>query len=400
MTIKEKLQPFFDVLDHEEVIVFAKRLPANDTGASGSHQAGIYIPNGIAFDLCPRLQAGGSNPDSYFETEVMSHEVTRLNRLTWYNQDSRNECRITRWADEKRQNSVLHADMTGALVVILFLVKEKEILHSWTWFCSTPDEEDLLEERLGVLEPGAFLYDGMSSGFNLSGSGKSEDECAGIIERIPADWGTRFPDGSEIVRLTYQLQAKLKVTTDDRLLARRQCEYRIFRSVEEHHVLPKIRSGFDSIDAFVELANSVTNRRKSRSGKSFEFHLEQIFFEEELPNTRGGRTEGKKTPDFLFPSVQCYHDAEIPSEKIRMLGVKTTCKDRWRQVLNEADRIQQKHLITLQEGVSVDQFREMKAADVVLVVPLGLHEKYPKEIRPSLISLERFIAETKKTCFG
>ena len=26
-----------------------------------------------------------------------------------------------------------------------------------------------------------------------------------------------------------------------------------------------------------------------------------------------------------------------------MLGVKTTCKDRWRQVLSEADRIPQKH---------------------------------------------------------
>jgi hypothetical protein len=30
-----------------------------------------------------------------------------------------------------------------------------------------------------------------------------------------------------------------------------------------------------------------------------------------------------------------------------MLGVKTTCSDRWRQVLAEADRIQLKHLLTL-----------------------------------------------------
>ena len=81
-----------------------------------------------------------------------------------------------------------------------------------------------------------------------------------------------------------------------------------------------------------------------------------------------------------------------------MLGVKTTCKDRWRHILNEADRIPVKHLITLQEGVSIDQFEEMVEADVVLVVPKTLHEKYPKAIRASLLSLDQFIAETKAVC--
>ncbi len=43
-----------------------------------------------------------------------------------------------------------------------------------------------------------------------------------------------------------------------------------------------------------------------------------------------------------------------------MLAVKTTCKDRWRQILNEAQRIKPKHLLTLQEGVSHRQFDEMQ----------------------------------------
>lgn len=43
-----------------------------------------------------------------------------------------------------------------------------------------------------------------------------------------------------------------------------------------------------------------------------------------------------------------------------MLAVKTTCKDRWRQILNEADKIHQVHLFTLQEGVSLAQYREMR----------------------------------------
>jgi hypothetical protein len=49
-----------------------------------------------------------------------------------------------------------------------------------------------------------------------------------------------------------------------------------------------------------------------------------------------------------------------------MLAAKTTVKDRWRQVLNEANRIETKHLLTLQEGVPEGQFTEMQDAKVNL----------------------------------
>ncbi len=39
-----------------------------------------------------------------------------------------------------------------------------------------------------------------------------------------------------------------------------------------------------------------------------------------------------------FPFRRAYHDTEFPVENLRMLAVKTTCKDRWRQILNEADK--------------------------------------------------------------
>lgn len=79
-----------------------------------------------------------------------------------------------------------------------------------------------------------------------------------------------------------------------------------------------------------------------------------------------------------------------------MLGVKTTCKDRWRQVLNEANRIDTVHLFTLQQGVSVAQFREMQAEGIRLVVPKGLHKAFPEEIRGELMSLSAFINEIKE----
>nr|QTX13866.1 hypothetical protein [Klebsiella pneumoniae] len=105
----------------------------------------------------------------------------------------------------------------------------------------------------------------------------------------------------------------------------------------------------------------------------------------------------RKKPDFIFPSGAAYHDPDYPAERLRMLGVKTTCKDRWRQVLNEADRIDTVHLFTVQQGVSVAQFREMQSEGIRLVVPVGLHKAFPEEIRGELMSLSAFIDEIKKT---
>lgn len=57
-----------------------------------------------------------------------------------------------------------------------------------------------------------------------------------------------------------------------------------------------------------------------------------------------------KKPDFIFPDGVSYHNFEFQADKLTMLGAKTTCKDRWRQVLNEADRIRDKHLFYITKG--------------------------------------------------
>ena len=59
-----------------------------------------------------------------------------------------------------------------------------------------------------------------------------------------------------------------------------------------------------------------------------------------------------------------------------MLGAKSTCKDRWRQVLSEAQKITHKHLLTLEPGISENQTDEMKSKNLQLVLPKSLHETY------------------------
>lgn len=78
-----------------------------------------------------------------------------------------------------------------------------------------------------------------------------------------------------------------------------------------------------------------------------------------------------------------------------MLAVKTTCKDRWRQILTEADRITTKHLLTLQEGVSEKQFQEMVGEGVQLVVPEPLKTSFPPSVQEHLQTLESFIADVR-----
>ena len=107
-------------------------------------------------------------------------------------------------------------------------------------------------------------------------------------------------------------------------------------------------------------------------------------------------TEGNKKPDFIFPDGLSYHNFEFPADKLTMLGAKTTCKDRWRQVLNEADRIKDKHLFTLQKGVSANQLREMKAEHLTLVVPKENLSDFHPDYREGILCLSDFIGMVRE----
>jgi EcoRII C terminal len=189
------------------------------------------------------------------------------------------------------------------------------------------------------------------------------------------------------------------VPVDLRLMKRRECEFEMFRSLEENMELPLIRQGFGNIEDFIVRAQTILQRRKARSGRSLELHTRAIFLEEQLREGQDfvhqPESDPGKRPDFLFPSQDAYQDIAFPEASLRMLAVKTTCRDRWRQILNEADRVSLKHLLTLQEGVSEGQFREMTDARVQLVVPAPLVSSYPATVQPHLQTLESFIADIR-----
>jgi hypothetical protein len=125
-------------------------------------------------------------------------------------------------------------------------------------------------------------------------------------------------------------------------------------------------------------------------GHALENHLESVFQTHGLRYKRSAVTENKAKPDFLFPGELEYHDQSFDASRLTMLGAKTTCKDRWRQVLSEASRVPAKHLLTMETAISTNQTAEMQSKNLQLVVPQGLHHTYTPEQQLWLMNTASF----------
>ncbi|MBV1706970.1 MAG: type II restriction endonuclease [Hyphomicrobiales bacterium] len=391
------------------VVWYAKRLSANDTLATNAHQAGPYIPKAFLFSVLPSLNRPEVlNPDVDLKVCVDSHKDRRVARVVWYNNQvlgtgTRNETRVTRFGGAG--SALLDPDSTGALAVFAFVIEGGSASECHIWVCGAEGTEaDLFEERIGPVEPKQHVVWMPGGAPPLSGllatAPAAPASCHLTVAEIPPAWLVQFPTGEEIIRLAISRTPPAPTGADMRLVRRRDCEFEIFQSVEEAVYLPKITAGFSGISTFLSLAQTILQSRKSRSGNSLELHAREILKEEgfiaDTTFTHRPVIEGGKRPDFLFPSQAAYEDRSWPDAALRMLAAKTTCRDRWRQIINEADRIREKHLLTLQEGVSEGQFREMTEAGVKLVVPAKLHGSYPSSVRPHLITLASFLEDLRR----
>ena len=230
-----------------------------------------------------------------------------------------------------------------------------------------------------------------------------EDPNANSIDNIIEKFGFVFPktqEFSDLARLTLQ---GVDATTDPdgALMAWLDHEEAMFRRLERRIVSARIEQGFvedrdADVDGFLSFSLSVQNRRKSRMGHSFEHHLAAVFDASQVSYTKGAKTERNNKPDFLFPSQADYLNADFPQQKLSMLAAKSVCKERWRQILPEADRIEAKHLVTLEPGISSAQTGQMQAHQVQLVVPANRHSSYSKDQVKWLWTLENFVQHVKQ----
>ena len=363
---------------------YCKFLSANDSGETGGHQSGILISKSA--------KAMFWTDDELRE----SHILKKYGRIRWqddYDTDctftwyaSKNELRITGFG---RGKSPLTSEFTGALFV---MVKDSEEDYRG-YLLNTDDDIGQFLDAFG-LTPAETNRPLKTDGINP----KIREKLA--IDSFIDTLKVEFPASADMSKAARNIQYQvymnrsLAVNDPDSILLRwTEQEYTLFRAIEHARYGDIVAGGFSSVEDFVVMANQVLNRRKSRAGKSLEHHLAAIFDENKICYTAQAVTEGNKKPDFLFPSEEAYHDMTFTVEKLCTLAAKTTCKDRWRQILNEANRLREenKYLCTMQQGISAAQMDEMETEKVILVVPKAYHAAYPKEKRDRIWTLGKFV---------
>jgi hypothetical protein len=207
--------------------------------------------------------------------------------------------------------------------------------------------------------------------------------------------GKTFPSTKRMAELAQSLVDIDVMDNDLALIAYIDKEEKIFRAIEKILVDIKLKQGFSSVDDFIEYSLSVQNRRKSRMGYALQNHLAKIFTENKLNFEAQVLTEGKSKPDFIFPGKREYQDKKYKADLLIMLAAKSSCKERWRQILDEAERIPNKHLCTLEQAISVDQTSTMVDRKVTLVIPSLLHNTYTNAQQKNLWTINQFVDYVK-----
>lgn len=325
--------------------------------------------------------------------------------LTWY--DAReNHATRTEYRLYYTGNSVIENASVGDLVIIgrtdqnsLAVIiapanttSEKQLL--WLFGLSEVESKfvikDLSNEKADLGFAGNYIIS--SLGFEV------EEEKENFLDLILEKFGETFPSTNIFSNFTRSTLKDIspEENPDVAILAYMQREVELFKTLEKHIVEQKLKTGFgesgNDVDDFIQFSLSVQNRRKSRAGFAFENHLAFIFESTGVLFSNQDRTERNNKPDFIFPGIKQYRNLNFESALLTMLGVKTTAKDRWRQVLSEADRIWPKHLITLEPAISKNQTDEMISQKIQLVLPKEIILTYNNEQQKEIISFSDFIS--------
>ena len=371
--------------------VFCKFLSANDTGLTGGHQAGIYISKPSISILFDAPGTKGQNMEKRVKIRWMDGNETD-SRFIYYGQGTRNEYRITNFG---HGFPYLRPDYTGALFV--FVQNSTEDYQAFV--LNTEDEINQFLDAFGL---SATETNRLIDVHAVNPELREQAEIERFISGLEVDFPTSeimSAAAREIQNTVYDHAEFIVSNPDRKLIEWTDVEYRLFRALEYARYGDMITGGFATVEDFIATANQVLNRRKSRAGKSLEHHLSALFSGNGLQFEEQAVTEGNKKPDFLFPSQEAYHTAAFPTEKLISLAAKTTCKDRWRQVINEADRLRgrPKYLCTLQQGISTAQLDEMDAEQCILVVPKPYIASYPRDRQDRIWTLGRFVSFVKET---
>ena len=383
--------------------VAAKRLSAVESDIFRSHQ---HEFNGV--DALKRIfgQAQGKQtfPARFIYLNDNDDEpVVSDGYLTWYdareNHPTRSEHRLyfpaTAVSDCAAEGDLLVIGRRPDSSVLVVIAEDgSTIANQIQWLFGISDlahpgfsvREELETEQDRVAFASRFILENI-------GVVIEEPPKETFLDAMLRKFNSKFPTTREFSAYARStLDIKVQDGQDAVIMAWMEREEILFRTLERYLIADRLTKGFnDDVDGFIQFSLSVQNRRKSRVGYALENHLQAMFDECKISYSRTAITEQKSRPDFLFPGQKEYHDPNFNQLKLTMLGVKSSCKDRWRQVLAEANRINHKHLLTLETAISTNQTDEMQAKNLQLVLPRLLHSTYTVHQQQWLMDVASFM---------
>jgi len=393
--------------------VAAKKLSQVEANILVSHQHEFNGVEGLRKILGVPSGKIKYNAKCIYFTDFDDEPLSENGELTWYDarQKAREERNVQR--TEYRlyfsDNTVIQSANAGDILIIakrkdndelLLIISESDTTISsqllWLFGFTNMEHpgfsvrEELETEQDRIIFASRVILENIGIDIQIT----DETYLEKMIDKFNGD----FPSTKEFSKYARETLGDIDFTADhdNILMSCYEREEILFRTFEKYIVGEQLKKGIMEVDDFIQFSLSVQNRRKSRAGFALENQIEYILQMNNIRYSRSAETENKVKPDFLFPGINEYKDTDFLPVNLTMLGVKSTCKDRWRQVLTEANRITNKHLLTLESAISQNQTTEMQSHHLQLVVPQKLHFTFNPEQQSRLFTFEQFISLVKE----
>jgi len=386
--------------------LFIKKLSRNDTSWAddpGKHQAGFYIPREVRESgFFPALVADNPDKPHIFRAPCSSFwpqtgEIKPSNMRHYSNKGP--ETHFTTIPHE-----VFRGLHPGSLLVCGRLRKPiAETAHYWCLVLDSESEEsELLETaleipadfRCGLFEPEAINEASRLEGdhleelidrLNLALRTGTIDQMIMEVTSLPSPNELASQARSEYLKATGEPDLnpfRLEAPGDAIMRISRDVEYAIFRRYElrrraaeivkilanqSRGLADAITRNFHSLDA---VFLSASQQRKTRAGRSFEFHIAAVMrdgnirFSEQI-------ISGGRRPDFVLPDLDTLKRRDRPDSDALVLAAKTTLRDRWKGLKSEALRCRV-YLATVDDRVMTHVIDELERDGITLVVPESL----------------------------
>lgn len=426
MSISSTVELIRNLVDDSDVVV-VKKLSNNDRrwadGPQFGHQNGPYIPADIRKVAgFPDLVARTDKPhifEQYIETVWVRTGEVKTSRLVHYSNKGP-ECHLTRVPKGEFAG-------IGPASFILIAPAGADVHRKFSCLVVDSGETEACDYLEFLFEIGPDFEAGIFSGVSAAREPALEDLASQIISAIAAgtlrDFVCRctFPTTLQLAQeaqtsylTTNGLDSlnpfKLAAPGDVLMDISRELELKLYKRYhtrfytahltdlltagsEKPSLEGAIRNlvgGFDRI--YKEVMLSSVQRLKSRSGYSFEHHVQRMLADGKLPFVAQKFT-GNQRPDFILPSKKLFESKTRGRDDALILSLKTVLRERWKQVLKES-RTCDVFLATVDDKVAAESIADMGDDGIYLVVPERLKKsKYAEyEKRSNVITFKEFFA--------